>query len=1151
MIMSVLRIIRRIIFSRILAHILWFVAATALIFSLTVVAMPIFVDIKPLLNWQIGVAVLLLCLNLWAQVKVWKRTSAKTPADKKKKAAAVDQTDAMMLKLSEQHLEGGFHHLLSNLDRIGYSRTKLYSFPWYMMVGPPDAGKSSSLQNSGVVFAKQGAKVDGFSSYLQNDDGTVSKDGSGTKFEAVEWWLADNCLFIDPKGTYLTEGGQSALSKRMWRHLIKLLCRARENKPLDGVIVTYSLEQLLFGDPDQNLGNCIAIREHLRELNQLSGSNVPIYIMMTKIDKIPGFLDSASDLSPDERQAVFGIPLIDGNDDWQDAFYNGFDSLSKMFERRICKLLMAESDLKDRQAQMSFVASWPKLRDSLFDFLQNCFQDSRFEETFSLQGLYFTCSEQDRSYGNHSQKSAYFLSHLFGRHFPGRLFQANRIFQSFPRKVLFAASFVGICAVGGLLHQYYATTKTLGHIKHSFEENVGLAEALESGPVANLSAKIDVLGRYHSLYSFPKLLGYGPLYFVNVYHLSGNVADAYVSLVRNEFEPFLKKSLINDLRRAEGKKSYQDLIVLQAALKSATTIKGNRSALVEWFEGYLGEHYKLDLAGETARSQLQHLSSFLDSGRVLELNGEERRLSGRVNGLMDAFPDYKKVVLRMVQEAAEGYGHLDLSPILGAQSCLVAKNPRHTRIQHLYTESGYRNFYLDKRSDFLEAEISRQENLKEIQYESKERAQILARLQREVDGFYAKEFQNAWIRLWSGLHVKKLKTFHEAFECTRRFTQQGDSFAALVNMTNSNVNFPYYGLQHKLTQSAHSRKYGIHRLVSRDELAETIARPFGGFRLYLEEEGELSQSFADLDGALLAVSTIVSEAENHPSVGENAFEKAKLIATGQLGEIAKLRSFIGRQKSFVIKRSLGKYLNQLESVFQIAAKQYLTQEWVDFVKNEFDDTYRSRFPFTNTKAEISAGDFAHLFAPKGVLDSFFEKYLSPFLRKTRGGYRWRHEVIRFNSDIIQFYDLASSIRDGMFKGESSDLLSEFLVGIDYISPSIGRVEFESSNSKYAYSHGPFISREFKWSAGQDLSHATLTIYDRDKRATEWCRRQGKWSLFRLFAASDIRSKRRDIDVVHFEKEDLVVDLTIQGENHRESPAAIYRKISSLEVPGWI
>ena len=97
-----------------------------------------------------------------------------------------EDSDAPVLK---QKMEDA----LGVLKRTGKSNAHaLYDLPWYLIIGPPGAGKTTALVNSGLKFP------------LAGDNPAMAVPGvGGTRY--CDWWFTDQAVLIDTAGRYTTQ----------------------------------------------------------------------------------------------------------------------------------------------------------------------------------------------------------------------------------------------------------------------------------------------------------------------------------------------------------------------------------------------------------------------------------------------------------------------------------------------------------------------------------------------------------------------------------------------------------------------------------------------------------------------------------------------------------------------------------------------------------------------------------------------------------------------------------------------------------------------------------------------------------------------------------------------------------------------------------
>src|SRR5262245_41143266 len=89
------------------------------------------------------------------------------------------------------------------LQKAHGSRGYLYEQPWYVIIGPPGAGKTTALLNSGLKFPLA----------AEMGQGAVAGVG-GTRM--CDWWFTENAVLIDTAGRYTTQDSNVAIDRAGW-----------------------------------------------------------------------------------------------------------------------------------------------------------------------------------------------------------------------------------------------------------------------------------------------------------------------------------------------------------------------------------------------------------------------------------------------------------------------------------------------------------------------------------------------------------------------------------------------------------------------------------------------------------------------------------------------------------------------------------------------------------------------------------------------------------------------------------------------------------------------------------------------------------------------------------------------------------------------
>ncbi len=205
-----------------------------------------------------------------------------------------------------------------------------------MFIGPPGAGKTTALVNSGLNFP------------LAEAQGRAGIRGVGGT-RNCDWWFTDQAVLIDTAGRYTTQDSQAAVDSAAWLGFLRLLKTYRRRQPINGVLVSISLSDLAALDEAERIAHARAIKQRIRELHDQFAVRFPIYVLFTKADLIAGFVEFFANLGKEEREQVWGMtfPLDDGTEEGGAVahFPAEFDLLLDRLNERVLERMQQEPDI--------------------------------------------------------------------------------------------------------------------------------------------------------------------------------------------------------------------------------------------------------------------------------------------------------------------------------------------------------------------------------------------------------------------------------------------------------------------------------------------------------------------------------------------------------------------------------------------------------------------------------------------------------------------------------------------------------------------------------------------------------------------------------------------------------------------------------------
>jgi type VI secretion system protein ImpL len=91
-----------------------------------------------------------------------------------------------------------------------------------------------------------------------------------------------------------------------WLSFLGMLKRNRPKAPINGILIAASLAELIEAKPDAVIRLAKSLRQRVQELTESLEVFAPVYVVFTKADLIPGFVDFFEDQDAKERERVWG-----------------------------------------------------------------------------------------------------------------------------------------------------------------------------------------------------------------------------------------------------------------------------------------------------------------------------------------------------------------------------------------------------------------------------------------------------------------------------------------------------------------------------------------------------------------------------------------------------------------------------------------------------------------------------------------------------------------------------------------------------------------------------------------------------------------------------------------------------------------------------
>lgn len=255
-----------------------------------------------------------------------------------------------------------------------------YRLPFYMLVGEPQSGKTTTIKRSTL--------------HLENPDPTRGVGGTAN----CDWWFAEEAVILDTAGRLPFR--RQATDKAEWTAFLELLKSYRPRCPVNGVIVVIPCDALLQDTPEVHREKARVLHDALAEIEDSLEVRFPVFVLLTKGDKIAGYREFFFSLRDAERVQLVGWSRPNERNDMplsETEFRAAVSDITARLRRwRIG--LMNDNRVRQKDNLLDRLYSFPEefdqIREPLMIYLTTIFRESKWRDALFLRGIYITSGEQ-------------------------------------------------------------------------------------------------------------------------------------------------------------------------------------------------------------------------------------------------------------------------------------------------------------------------------------------------------------------------------------------------------------------------------------------------------------------------------------------------------------------------------------------------------------------------------------------------------------------------------------------------------------------------------------------------------------------------------------------------------------------------------------
>lgn len=1026
-----------------------------------------------------------------------------------------------------------------------FSTQYLYQLPWYVIIGAPGSGKTTALANSGLQFP------------LADRFGKTALRGIGGT-RNCDWWFTNEAVLLDTAGRYTTQESEQVQDASEWLEFMGLLRKYRRRQPINGVIITISISDLLTLSPEVSRQQAVNLRQRLSELHEQLGIRFPVYVMVTKADLLKGFRAWFADYDKAHRDQIWGFTLPweqskHADYDLMGNFRQEFSLLQQRLDAGLPETLLQEHDVKVRAEAYLFPQEFAALRPLLADYLSTVFARSHFETEFSPRGIYFASgtqegmpfdrvmSELNRALslpegeeGNRrdtvsketpipgAKGQSFFIRNLL----QNVIFQEagiageNRWWELRNRAVIwsgYTVLLVLLVILGGLWLTSYARNRTyLEEVDAKVPRLAQLSKALQNQPQRDL---FDLLPLLNGLVDLPKSEAFDvndPPFSRRMGLWRGDdVSDASQSLYRKALDQMLLPAVAMHITTWLRNDNGSDVEYSYEALKAYLMLYQPEHYDGKFLHSWVMLNLLRNLPQNVTQAQLQqlewHLTQLLEPKIQASPYAQDGSLVVREKALISQQPLSTRVYgrLKRLLEHDENLKPVSLSDLGGPQSELVfsrkSGKPVSEGVPGLYTPDGYWKSFNDQIDSVTTALHEDDAWVLGTTSVREDKQQI----DNAVRQLYMRDFIANWDRFLADIQLNNSADLFQRINTARLLSGANSPLRQLVLNLSQVLTLSRNASAPDNTGKAQSNRATrtLEALFSNNDNAPTqtavvTQAPEQQVTTHYAPVIELAQPLEKGGKTIIFDDFLrqVDELYRYLTAVQDATNSGMPAPGGEV--ISRLQASAGRLpgslqtmfSNMAVGASSDTRRRDLENV-----RKRINVEIGGFCRQAIAD----RYPLVRSAdTEVTPDDLARMFAPgSGLMDTFFRDNLASKVDTTQANWRFMPGIdgktLSGSEDLLRPFRQAQFIRDAFFANGATTPSFRVTVRTVRMDNTILNLTLDVDGQQLRYSHGPQAVQIMNWPGPGGTNQVRMQL-DLANGSTATLVTNGSWALNRFF-----------------------------------------------------
>ncbi|MHA8113578.1 type VI secretion system membrane subunit TssM [Kosakonia cowanii] len=1028
-----------------------------------------------------------------------------------------------------------------------FSTQYLYQLPWYVIIGAPGSGKTTALVNSGLQFP------------LADRFGKTALRGIGGT-RNCDWWFTNEAVLLDTAGRYTTQESEQVQDASEWNKFLGLLQKYRRRQPINGVIITISIADLLTQSAEASREQALNLRKRLTELHEQLGIRFPVYVLVTKADLLKGFRAYFSGFDKAQRDQIWGFTfpwekakLADF--DLQGSFIQEFALLQQRLDAGLPDTMLRESDPQARAECFLFPQEFAALRPLLSDYLDTIFARSNFETEFSPRGIYFASGTQeglpfDRVMGELNRAlslpqgksgdnwdsvskdepvpggkgQSFFIKHLL----QNVIFQEagiagqNRWWELRSRAVIwsgYAALLALLVILSALWFTSYGNNKDyLDEVQAKVPALDQEIKALRNRQQGDLFALLPLLNGLAELPQSEEFdINHPPITRRMGLYRGNDVSDASQALYRKALEQMLLPEVAMRVTTWLRNDNGSDVEYSYEALKAYQMLYQPKHYDGKFLHSWVMLNLERNLPQNVTKAQIRqlewHLTQLLEEQIVASPYAKDDALISREQALINQQPLSTRVYgrLKRLLERDENIKPVSLATLGGPQSELVfsrkSGKPVNDGIPGLYTPNGYWNSF---NAQIAPVTASLHEDDAWV-LGSTTQPEDKQQTDNAVRQLYARDFITIWDSFLSDIQLNNSADLNQRINTARVLSSNNSPLRRLVVNLSQQLTLvrddPAAAEKEKNTESSNRGTQMLESLFSNRENSGA-----GNAAANQTPEQRVTEHFAPIielaqplekGGKTIVFDDFlkqVDELYRYLTAVQDAANSGMPAPGGEA--ISRLQASAGR---------LPGGLQTMFSNMAVGASSDTQRRDMENVRKRISvevgsfcrQAIAGRYPLVRSaSAEVTPDDLARMFAPgTGLMDVFFRDNLTNKVDTTQATWRFMPGIdgktLPGSEGVLVPFQQAQSIRDAFFANGSATPSFRTTVRTVRMDNTILNMTLDVDGQILRYSHGPQAVQIVSWPGTGGTNQVRMQL-GLANGTTATLVTNGAWALNRFF-----------------------------------------------------